>query len=231
MLITGGSGLGLFISRRLTEMHGGAIGFASKAGVGSTFSFFIKSRRLRAPAQVEKSPARGYGLLVSEAVIRKPPSRKDQPASQQVDSPKGVLAEKDLHILIVEDNLVNQRVLAKQLRNLGIQISVANHGGEALEFLRRTTYCRSDESAQKLSLILMDWEMPVMNGLDCVRVGSLNCSRALDNHAVMILTHAARIFESFKKMEQFRVIYLSLQLQQMLDQSKSKLLWRRAWTM
>lgn len=172
MLMIGGSGLGLFISRRLTEMHGGAIGFASKAGVGSTFSFFVKSRRFQAPAQVEKSPARGYGLLVSEAVIRKAPSRTDQPASQQVDSSKGVaLEESDLHILIVEDNLVNQRVLAKQLRNLGIQISVANHGGEALEFLRSTTYCRSDESAQKLSLILMDWEMPVMNGLDCVRVG------------------------------------------------------------
>lgn len=168
--ITGGSGLGLFISRRLTEMHGGAIGFASKAGTGSTFSFFIKSRRLQAPAQVEKSPARGYGLLVNEAVIRSAPSKKDQPASQQMDSPKEALAVHELHILIVEDNLVNQRVLARQLRNLGIQISVANHGGEALEFLRSTTYCRLDESAQKLSLILMDWEMPVMNGLDCVRV-------------------------------------------------------------
>lgn len=157
-------------------MHGGGIGFASKAGVGSTFSFFIKSRRLQAPAQVEKSPARGYGLLVSEAVIRSAPSKKDQPASQPTDSPKEALPVNDLHILIVEDNLVNQRVLARQLRNLGIQISVANHGGEALEFLRSTTYCRSDESAQKLSLILMDWEMPVMNGLDCVRVGPIQLS-------------------------------------------------------
>lgn len=154
-------------------MHGGAIGFASKAGAGSTFSFFIKSRRLQAPAQFEKSPARGYGLLISETTIRSAPGKKDQPASKQIDAPQKAFPEHDLHILIVEDNLVNQRVLARQLRNLGIQIHVANHGGEALEFLRSTTYCRSDESAQKLSLILMDWEMPVMNGLDCVRVSSL----------------------------------------------------------
>lgn len=211
-------------------MHGGAIGFASKAGVGSTFSFFIKSRRLQAPAQVEKSLARGYGLLVNEAVVRSAPSKKDQPASQPTDSPKEVLPVNELHILIVEDNLVNQRVLARQLRNLGIQISVANHGGEALEFLRSTTYCRSDESAQKLSLILMDWEMPVMNGLDCVRVSSPGRSGIGGLDAPTILTCVFRTFDSFKKKESFRVTYLSLRLQQMLDQSKLRLLWRRAWT-
>lgn len=73
------------------------------------------------------------------------------------------------YVLIVEDNLVNQRVLAKQLRNLGMEVAVANHGGEALEYLHNTKFCRADESAHELSLILMDWEMPVMNGLTCVR--------------------------------------------------------------
>lgn len=79
------------------------------------------------------------------------------------------MANGDLHVLIVEDNLVNQRVLAKQLRNTGMQVAVANHGGEALEYLRTTNYCVADGSGQPLALILMDWEMPVMDGLTCVR--------------------------------------------------------------
>jgi CheY-like chemotaxis protein len=76
-----------------------------------------------------------------------------------------------IKVLIVEDNLVNQRVLAKQLRNIGMHVAVANHGVEALDYIRKTKYCIPDEgsSVQELSLILMDWEMPVMDGLTCVR--------------------------------------------------------------
>jgi CheY-like chemotaxis protein len=59
----------------------------------------------------------------------------------------------------VEDNLVNQRVLAKQLRTIGMEVTVANHGGEALEHLRTTQYCVTH--GKPLSIVLMDWEMPV----------------------------------------------------------------------
>jgi CheY-like chemotaxis protein len=95
----------------------------------------------------------------------------------------------------VEDNLINQRVLAKQLRGLGCVVSVANHGQEALDFLPKTTLWNNnhpmsnsialkevhhipstepipnghkDASPIELSLILMDWEMPIMDGLTAV---------------------------------------------------------------
>lgn len=68
----------------------------------------------------------------------------------------------------MEDNLVNQRVLQKQLKNLGCVVHVANHGGEALDVLRRSTYWNhaiEDENPTPeadrigLNVVLMDQEM------------------------------------------------------------------------
>lgn len=60
-------------------------------------------------------------------------------------------------ILIVEDNLVNQKILKKMLESLGYRSVVANHGEEALSLLE----------TESLSLILMDLQMPVMDGFTC----------------------------------------------------------------
>ena len=73
-------------------------------------------------------------------------------------------------MLIVEDNEVNQRVLSRQLRNLGIKVGVVNHGGECLDLLQKTNHWLGKESSgEDLGVILMDLEMPVMDGLTCAR--------------------------------------------------------------
>lgn len=169
----GGSGLGLFISRRLTEMHGGAIGFTSKKGVGSTFSFYIQSRRsdpsVRRRESVDDNSATvDRGLQAHKTLMRSKSYNETTPQLSRASSQDRDVPDSKLHVLIVEDNLVNQRVLAKQLRNVGMNVAVANHGGEALEYLRTTRYCKADGTGKELTLILMDWEMPVMNGLECV---------------------------------------------------------------
>ncbi|KAK3678082.1 hypothetical protein LTR78_002177 [Recurvomyces mirabilis] len=74
-------------------------------------------------------------------------------------------AKDQLHILIVEDNMVNQRVMSQQLRRAGCFVRLANHGGECLDILEGTTYC---SGTQTLSLILLDLEMPTMDGLACI---------------------------------------------------------------
>jgi CheY-like chemotaxis protein len=226
----GGSGLGLFISRRLTELQGGSIGVASESGRGSIFAFYIKSRRARPvmtrkgslphvfPEEVKhRQPIPLVSLTRPSLPVRKstgePGQRSDsaspdarrqlvQSKSSQTEHchvrpealglPEGPDLQElkrtksipdTLHVLVVEDNLINQRVLAKQLRNLGCVVSVANHGQEALDFLPKTSLwnhdhsmCNSttrkdphsDELPIELSLILMDWEMPIMNGLTAV---------------------------------------------------------------
>lgn len=71
-----------------------------------------------------------------------------------------------LHVLVVEDNLINQKVMAQQLRKKRCIVHVANHGADALVFLRKTTFAKdSGPNATPLSVILMDQEMPASTRL------------------------------------------------------------------
>ena len=162
----GGSGLGLFVSRQLTEIQGGQIGVTSKAGVRSTFAFYVRTHRC--PAR-NKSPAlpqdsRSHDSIQTPATmdrIRTGLSLESNPDE------KTKIAGGSMHVLIVEDNLVNQKVLSKQLRNAGCVVSVANHGRQALTFLETTHFF--PPNTVPLHIVLMDVEMPVMDGLTCVK--------------------------------------------------------------
>lgn len=194
----GGSGLGLFISKRLAELHGGQIGVASEAGVGSLFGFFVQARRAAPPAP-SRSGSRpgspGGQSPVKRIVDATAPDPKDVlPQRAEVSSPEPSSSSTQvsttttttttsttattpdpskssdpsaLHILIVEDNLINQRVLRAALQKAGCVVHVANDGLEALAFLDTTHF--ASESGIPLTVILMDLEMPNMDGLTCVR--------------------------------------------------------------
>lgn len=164
----GGSGLGLFISRELVELQGGEIGVSSRAGEGSTFAFYVKARRSTASADaLNHMPSTGQAKSSANAFTV--PQAMNFPLSPGLMPRKPILKE-SFRIMIVEDNPVNQRVLQKQLRNLGCIVYVANHGGECLDQLKESTFWTGRElDGNALSVILMDLEMPVMNGLVCAR--------------------------------------------------------------
>lgn len=164
----GGSGLGLFISRELTELQGGEIGVLSEAGVGSTFAFFVQSRRTGPPPSAipARSPGRSPVPEASVFNIQKQkalnplafsrlPNRAASPSS--IGMKGKAVSEEVRHVLVVEDNLVNQKVLSKQLKGAGCIVSVANHGVEALEFLEKSHFCV--DGGEALSVVLMDLEV------------------------------------------------------------------------
>lgn len=192
----GGSGLGLFISRELAELHGGEVGIASEVGVSSTFAFFVKSRRASrrsssasaeaAPEPIEeKSRKDSLPKLERPEISRKVSSMERIVGMSAPDSPVEHVLSKS-SILLVEDNLINQKVLSKQLRKLGYVVRTANHGQEALSVIRGSTWWQGDStntspevvpvvtteaehSDVDLDVVLMDIEMPIMDGKACVK--------------------------------------------------------------
>ncbi|KAK6854914.1 sensory transduction histidine kinase [Apiospora arundinis] len=146
----GGTGLGLFISRQITEMLDGQMGFHSDAGDGCTFAFYVRTPKGSAPrrASVTVEPiiqmTRTLGLTTAAAPLVVAP---DQDSVAPIDlklvppgPPQGTVLKNtntDRMVLVVEDNLVSQRVLCKLLRKRGFVIEAANHGEEALELLGR----------------------------------------------------------------------------------------------
>ncbi|CAK7567786.1 MAG: hypothetical protein SEPTF4163_005755 [Sporothrix epigloea] len=327
-----GSGLGLYISRNLTELQGGEIGVASKQGHGSTFSFYVKSRKVSSTPPGIQAGASNIVSIISEpaslahdasiiaytssglrdgpgsctcqtksasatvlphvpsppVLLEQPPlsdsigekSPRQSPAkwtnvpvtattittetaqaapvtASPADStpssrPLSTTATRitdsfnsawgdlpTLDVLIVEDNIVNQRVLQRQLDKCGNRTMVANHGGEALDILLQATSISktaaqtpaatdvpefdfsiktppetsaslivsgqasstamtkslSSSSTMPLgshvSIILLDLEMPVMDGMTCARaIRALERSGTLPGHVPIIAVTA-----------------------------------------
>lgn len=95
------------------------------------------------------------------------------------------------HILLVEDNLVNQKVLSKQLRKAGCTVHVANHGEEALARLKESRLWNGNTAGTEVEIVLMDLEMPVMDGLTCARhIRELQKEGTLVRHVPLIAVTA-----------------------------------------
>jgi len=131
----GGTGLGLHLSRQLANKLGGNLSVKSVPGEGSSFLLTIQTGALENIDLIYQCP--DFDSIVDEQeLLYARPSLQGR-------------------VLLTEDNPDNQRLVTLYLQRLGLDVIIANNGKEALE---RT-------SEQKPDLILMDVQMPVMDGL------------------------------------------------------------------
>lgn len=162
----GGSGLGLWISRELTEMQGGRIGLRTGPSQGTTFAFYVRT----SPASPPPGSAVGISMPIRSAIHGREEAVSDL-NSREADQDRLNSYLKSLNVLLTEDNLINQKVMRKQLQKIFGKVLIANHGGEAIDVIQRSSLWKdtTTSSSEAPDLILMDIEMPVLNGVECTR--------------------------------------------------------------
>lgn len=161
-----GSGLGLFIVRELVKAMGGKVRCESEVGVGSTFIvsdliFPIASSRPEEIIQRQINIPNGSNQTTLKHK-NSSSSASSKTITAKVDkSLVGSMHDKEIHVLIAEDNTINQQILVRQLQKCGFKFTLVNNGEEAVEAWR--------ERRQSLDVILMDLQMPILDGYDATK--------------------------------------------------------------
>jgi len=147
-----GTGIGLNITKRLVELNGGYIEANSQLGIGSTFSFTLPSAALSAISEVAAGKS-GIATIQPALALNK--------TFQAAMNGNEVI--EDTHpftVLVVDDDPVNLQVLINVLSMENYTVIAVDSGAEALEVL---------SSERRIDLVITDWMMPAMSGLELCR--------------------------------------------------------------
>ena len=188
---TEGTGLGMAIVKNIVDMMGGDISVWSELGTGTeiTMNFLF---RLVDESQPTGSPADDeiivpVGSKINEAYIEMPTM-----GSNKLDNSSEVLNREKIQgrVLLVEDNEINAEIVFALLEGTGIELELATNGAEAVDMV-------TNARDYGYGLILMDLQMPVMNGLEATKV--IRSMKSEWTKTVPIVAMTANAFDEDRK--------------------------------
>ncbi|KAI1497667.1 hypothetical protein F5X99DRAFT_421220 [Biscogniauxia marginata] len=192
----GGTGLGLTISKNLLDLMNGRITLQSSVGHGTTATFWIPFSKPHSPSssslvdvghlpdRLQSEMSVSCNSSEHEHHLDNPPGETLHPAidksalpkrHRSLNIPRHLSHENDelpmserakIQILVVEDNAINQQIATKTIKKLGFNVSAAWNGKEALDYLEAVR----DGKLAKPDIILMDVQMPVIDGYKCTHI-------------------------------------------------------------
>ena len=177
----GGSGLGLSICKALIEVMHGKISLESQVGVGTTVFFTIKFPKAAKTATKARAPITAQAPDAMATWSSDGGKLSTSPILNLSQIPR-----EELRICIAEDNPINQKIAVSFVSKLGFKSEAYNDGLQAVEALRQ----RSSEKIP-FHLVLMDVQMPVLDGYDATRLIRADEDPAVRGVLIIAMTASA----------------------------------------
>ena len=228
----GGTGLGLTISKNLVDLMHGQIALESRPATGTLATFSIPFNRPQftgtsipmvalgvVPERLQSEPSlscdhssQGSNFAATTSTPLYSPKHKAMPSTtaqkgSAVSPSKAALEATAVvsnahHILIVEDNAINQQIALRTIKKMGYSVSAVWNGREALEYLLKATQNSMSQDATNQtdhyhlpSLILMDVQMPILDGYRATHIiryhAPYNSNTLIQNIPIVAMTASA----------------------------------------